>query len=964
MTRGEPSVDPQGSCTAQAGTWNTANWTFSTGCTLTIDGGASGDTGSVTSATAFGNYRNAGTVAHDATDILIKGSLTIRTSNAFNWPSLIQFRMGRNAQLILTGNAGYYMFAEARLLVSVDTSGWDLSHVSDIQGMFYGCNSLASLSLPNLHLADNANLNGMLGNCSSLARLDIHGWHVGNIIGFPKAFDTTNLPYPPVRHFTNGFLHDVTNLKSIDASGMTIDNSSAPDYGTTVSRWIEAFHDAPGLQELNLANLTVTGRTVTDLDGKIYDPVRTYTYVTSVLSSWPSLQSLDVTGWDVTQLNLTNLFLNDPNLTAIIGLKDWDTSNATSMWSMFSGDASLASVDVSHFDTRKVANFGKMFYGCHKLVGIDVTGFNTSQATNMSVMFYDCPKLTVLDPSGFDMHGIQDISGMFQGDTNLKELDLSGWDLRNVTNHAGALPSGLRMLALGANTRLYNAQGTPAGNPFASVNQNINWVQMQSFQPGAPEVGPIGNTAALTTRAASANPAGFYTDSTYVGATLVADANGGAGSYYTDIDTTSAGAALTAPAATVLTGHRAGSVFTGWNTDRYGRGTPYRPGQQIASLTRGEYFPHQTITLYAQWRDINPPGGLTATYHHTGDTIQVSGTLGHDDPVTACLNPTTCQTATTAGGTWTVSFPASTFTGAYPVGAQYSVAASSSATDPITHTTVTSPEAKLTGTLPWTTVTLAKDGASTPTGTVPDIDPVYTDTGDGKAYVSLPRLAATGGISVAGGYLTGWNHLASQSTPEFATPGATTIPATDGTTDSNGHTSVTLHPVWNILNAPTGTGQRSPADNGVRFTATGKPWTNRDTITLCVKPHTQAAYTDCTAPKTTSDWDGISDYTINHDYTKEQLPQGGDYDIKTTLTTLGATDIWRGDGTTQTGAITKTSTTTTRISGIYLSSLPLTGGQPQRLVTFLAAGLALALLLLAAADRLRHQRQANARHSR
>ncbi|WEV69156.1 BspA family leucine-rich repeat surface protein [Bifidobacterium sp. ESL0775] len=834
--------------------------------------------------------------------------------------------------------------------------------------MFSGCTSLTSVSMPGIHLTDDTNISSMFSACTSLTSLDIHGWHIGrNITGLPKIVRVDDGSFLSHLEYISGFLAGCTSLTSIDASDMSIVNTTFKDPENnvfTVAQWFEMFHEATNLQELDLSGLTVTGTPLTNLSGIFPDTSTIYKGTISVLSDWPSLRSIDVTGWDIGSLRLAAMFSGDTSLTAVIGLDTWDTSNVTDMSGMFQGCSSLASVDVSRFDTSLVADLSYMFQGCHNLVDIDVTHFNTSQAIHMNNMFNDCPNLTVLNPSGFDVTGIVLIDHMFSGDSNLKELDLSGWDTRNATiNQNAFLPDGLRMLVLGPNTKLYNAQSQ--GSPFARVNQSINWVQMQSFQPGAAEVGPIGNTAAMATRAASSSPAGYYTDSTYVGATLVADANGGAGSYSTDIDTTSTGTTITAPAATVLTGHRAGSVFDGWNTDRYGRGTPYQPGQTIASLTRGEYFPHQTITLYAQWRDINAPGSLTATYHHSGDTITVSGTLGHDDPVTACLNPTTCQTATASESAWTVSFPTGTFAGVYPVGAQYSVTASSSATDPTTHTTVTSPEAKLTGTLPYTSVTLAKDGASTPVGTVPDVTPVYTDTNDGKAYVSLPRLAATGGISVAGGYLTGWHHQASQTTPEYATPGATTIPTADGATDPTGHTSVTLHPVWNILTAPTGTGQRSPTDNGVRFTATGQPWTNTDTITLCVKPHTQPNYQsgDCTTPTTTSGWTN-GDYTLNKDYTSTQLPQGGQYDVKTTLTTPGTTDVWRGDGTTPTGSFAKTNVTTVRISGAYMGSLPMTGGRPQRLAAIFATALALALLLLVAADWLRHRRQSNARHSR
>ncbi|WEV68474.1 BspA family leucine-rich repeat surface protein [Bifidobacterium sp. ESL0775] len=874
------------------------------------------------------------------------------------------------------------MFYNCTSLTKVDMTGLATgdNKISNASSMFKGDTALTTVILPNLHLASGAYLSEMFKSCTSLATLDMHGWQAqGSVTGLNahiEYFGFTGV-------YVSGLLHDCTALATVDAHGMRF---------AFANNWLEAFREAPNIAFLNLAGLAYVPN---DLSGTVVTGVSSSIHYASLLAQWTTLKSIDVSGWDTSHLTSMNgMFTSDPNLTSIIGLKDWDTTGVTSMNSMFSQDTSLTSVDVSHFDTSHVTtmrsmfqdchslasvdashfdtshvtNTGYMFQGCHSLVDIDVTGFDTRQVTFFGWMFADCPNLTVLNPSGFDITHTNFLSWMFDGDTNLRILDLSGWDTSQLLNFgtSNLLPSGLRMLALGPNTKLQNQTIVNSGgtypNSFAAVDQSIQWDRMAGFQPHAAFQEHIGTTPDMAARAASANPAGYYTDRDYKGATVVADANGGAGWSIQDYDTTSSPATLSAPEAGVLTGHKPHSVFTGWNTKRDGTGTPYQPGQAIDQIGIGEYFPHGVITLYAQWGTVQASTTNPAiTYHHTGDTIQVTGTAAGDGSATACLNPTTCQTTTTtAGGAWTIGFPTGTFTGLYPIGTVYTVTVNAQAHDPTTNTTVTGPDTTLTGTLPWTTTTLSKDGA---TGSVPTVPNALTDTGDNKAYPSLPRLAATGGISVAGGYLTGWNHQTGQSTAEYTTPGATAIPTTDGTTDSNGHTSVTLHPVWNILNAPTGAGRRSPADNGVRFTATGQPWTNTDTITLCVKPHTQPAYTDCTTPTTTSGWTN-GDYTINKDYTSTQLPQGGQYDIKTTLTTPGTTDTWRGDGTTQTGTLTKSAETTVRISNAYQSSLPMTGGRPQRLATLLATGLALALLLLAAANRLRHQRQAKARHSR
>ena len=63
-----------------------------------------------------------------------------------------------------------------------------------------------------------------------------------------------------------------------------------------------------------------------------------------------------------------------------------DTSNFTSMDSMFRNCYLLTELDVSHFDTSKVTSMSYMFKGCSSLTSLNVSGFDTSKVTNMSAM--------------------------------------------------------------------------------------------------------------------------------------------------------------------------------------------------------------------------------------------------------------------------------------------------------------------------------------------------------------------------------------------------------------------------------------------------------------------------------------------------------------------------------------------------------------------------------------------------
>ena len=158
--------------------------------------------------------------------------------------------------------------------------------------------------------------------------------------------------------------------------------------------------------------------------------------------------------------NSSYLFYAFSSLVSIEGLEYLDTSNVTSMGSMFANDSKLTTLDVSHFDTSKVTDFSFMFAWCESLQSLDVTNFQTENATNIQYMFCNCNSLQSLNVSSFNTSNVvymgytfsncgsltslelgnfqtqsaRDMSYMFNNCTRLTELDLSSFNTSNVTN--------------------------------------------------------------------------------------------------------------------------------------------------------------------------------------------------------------------------------------------------------------------------------------------------------------------------------------------------------------------------------------------------------------------------------------------------------------------------------------------------------------------------------------------------
>ena len=150
------------------------------------------------------------------------------------------------------------------------------------------------------------------------------------------------------------------------------------------------------------------------------------------------------------------------NLNAINNIQNLDTSNVTTMRSMFFGCDKLTALDVSHFNTSSVTTMRTMFYNCKQVTALNVSGFDTSGVTNMRDMFGNCfaltsldvssfdtskvtemremfswcKGLTSLDVSGFNTSSAEDMSYMFNAVQNIRELDLSSFVTDNVTNMA------------------------------------------------------------------------------------------------------------------------------------------------------------------------------------------------------------------------------------------------------------------------------------------------------------------------------------------------------------------------------------------------------------------------------------------------------------------------------------------------------------------------------------------------
>ncbi len=140
---------------------------------------------------------------------------------------------------------------------------------------------------------------------------------------------------------------------------------------------------------------------------------------------------------EIHPVNMRHWFANCSKLTEIQHIENLNTSDVTSMASLFYNCSSLKELDVSHFKTDNVVDGFFLFNGCSELENLDVSGFNTSNFRTMEGMFAGCKKLKFLNLKNFNTERVTHMLNMFHSCYELKDIDLSGFSTQELINACG-----------------------------------------------------------------------------------------------------------------------------------------------------------------------------------------------------------------------------------------------------------------------------------------------------------------------------------------------------------------------------------------------------------------------------------------------------------------------------------------------------------------------------------------------
>lgn len=272
-----------------------------------------------------------------------------------------------------------------------------ITFLSDGYYLFASFNNVTLIDLANVDTSKVTNMYGMFASCSNLKSIDV------------SSFDTSNVKYMREMFYKCSALSelDITNFNTSQVKSM-----------------VSLFSGCSGLNSIDVSNFDTSN--VTDMD--------------SMFNECLNLTTIDVSKFNTSKVTCMSLmfsmgFDGGSKLTKIITGAYFDTSNVTTMNSMFYNCSNLSELNLDLFRTHNVTNMGCMFYGCSSLTNTVFNflkysnDFSTSRVTNMNAMFYGCSKITYLDLKSFDVSNVKDMSLMFEYCSGLEYLNIKSFGL-------------------------------------------------------------------------------------------------------------------------------------------------------------------------------------------------------------------------------------------------------------------------------------------------------------------------------------------------------------------------------------------------------------------------------------------------------------------------------------------------------------------------------------------------------
>ena len=262
-------------------------------------------------------------------------------------------------------------------------SRWDMSQSTDIRMMFAGCINITSLDIGNWDVSNVKKFNGLFSGHSwagdmKLKYADVSKWDTSSGEDMGHIFyGCAQMKYIPLENW------DVSKNKNFS----------------------HIFADCYALETLDMSKWDTSS--VSNFDAMFND--------------CHSLTVLDVSMLDTSAgVQFSQMFEACYNLTTLIGINNWDVSNASryAFEQMFHQCKSLKTLDISKW-VASPDDCAWMFRGCISLQSVNMSNIDMSQCTWVEEMFGDCVALqTITWQQRYDFTNIKGYDVMYKNCTN------------------------------------------------------------------------------------------------------------------------------------------------------------------------------------------------------------------------------------------------------------------------------------------------------------------------------------------------------------------------------------------------------------------------------------------------------------------------------------------------------------------------------------------------------------------
>ena len=321
-----------------------------------------------------------------------------------------------------------FMFRQCEKLSVLDTTGWDTSNITNMQGMFYKCYGLKEIiGVSDWDVSNLTSLYAAFYNLHAMTELDLSGWDVSKVTNLNMALrSNNNLSYVDLSGWNISSACNASNMLAYNPKLVTVNATGMNTAGIT---------DASLMFCGDNALTTITGSENWTFPNLVNG--------SGVFENCQSLPSIDVTNWGLGKCEVTSFMFNCCYaLTEIKGSNQLDLGSVKDATCMFQVCSSLPSLDATNWDLGNCTTMNRMFHSCESLVTVEGSEtWNTGNVTDMYGTFYNNPRLADLDVSTWNTSNVTTMEQMFRGNVDLVTLEVANWDVSKVTSFAAMFGS-------------------------------------------------------------------------------------------------------------------------------------------------------------------------------------------------------------------------------------------------------------------------------------------------------------------------------------------------------------------------------------------------------------------------------------------------------------------------------------------------------------------------------------------